>query len=234
MDEGTPSSSSASFNSPSTASSSPPQTDPTECWPLKPVTLRGRFFLVRPLQVGDAQDLWSLLADEQNARLFQQSYGRPSTSYVDFKVLMADRQHTSYGSVTYTVVSLQTSKAVGWVLLHSFTNIPLKSVEYALFITPRQRTESVMHVCLIMHHFLFEDMGYSNIVYRRGSQVEMSGQGADRLGFSLVDVMRRQMLSKDLSSFTDCYSIAKDRFSGAETAVEAYLDSHPIVFPGDG
>ncbi|KAK4545458.1 hypothetical protein LTR36_002808 [Oleoguttula mirabilis] len=232
MDANSPSSA-ASYSPPSTAPTTPPQIDATECWPAKPVVLHGRYFSIRPLQPDDATDLWPLLADEENVRLFKQTYGRTYSNFVDFKVLMADAQRSSYGSVTYTIISQQTRKPVGWLLLHSLTTYPAKCLEYALFIQKHQRSESVFDAGVTINVFLFEVLGYDKLVFRRGSRSEECGQGANQLGFTLVGILRRQMLVKDRSTFTDCYTITREQFPGAKEAIGAYLDSHPLVAGGD-
>ena len=198
-------------------------------WPFVARELHGRALTVTPLQAAHVSALWPLLEDFENARLFKRVYLRPCKDAASFAAVMREHQGSSYGNVTYSIISNETAQPIGWTILHSFSTSP-KSMEGALFLLPHQRSECVFEAMGSILTVLFEELGYEKAYFRRGVRVEDSIRAGEILGTSLIGILRRQMLVKEQSSDTDLYIMTKAMWPSAKVAVEGWLDSNPIVW----
>ena len=231
----------SNVSSPATAPSttSTPLTVPDQSgpeWPFQARKVTGRFFTLAPLEASHTDQLWALLGDAENSRLFRQVYLRTCKDLASFKTIMREHMNSSFGNVTYTVISSETGRPFGWILIHSFTtrsHTTPKGVECALFLPEHQRTEAVFASMRPALDVFFEELGYDQVDFRRGSHVQGSAHAGEAMGHSLVGILRRQMLVKDKSQQTDLYRLTKELFPNVRIAVDGWLDSHPIEV-GDG
>jgi hypothetical protein len=198
-------------------------------WPFSHQELKGSSIKISPLQLGHIPELFVLLGDEENKRLFKQVYLRPCKDLAGFRELMKEHLDSSHGNVTFTVIPNNTGRPAGWVLLHSLTRSPLKGLECALFLPEHQRSEHVFGAMLPIMRKLFEELEYDHVDFRRGSRVESTAQAGDMMGHTFVGVLRRRMLVKDRSQFSDLYSLSREFWPSTRPAVEGWLNANPLT-----
>jgi RimJ/RimL family protein N-acetyltransferase len=199
--------------------------------PPGPVTLRGRYVTLEPLDarrhaaalwqaVRGHDDLWTWLADE------------PYASEAALSRAIEEKQAAA-GAVFLAIVPVATGKAAGYA---SYMRIePAHGVVEVgnILLTPGlQRATAATEAMYSMASHVFDHLGYRRYEWKCNAENRPSRQAALRLGFTFEGIFRQHMVVKGRNRDTAWFSMLDHEWPDRKRAFEAWLE--PENFDADG
>ena len=191
--------------------------------PPAPVTLRGRYATLEPLNAerhGEA--LWA--AANGHDEVWTWLFDGPYASEGDF-LRAAEEKQKSTAAVFLAIVPLASGRAEGWA---SFMRAePAHGVIEVgnILLTPAlQRTTAATEAMYLMARHVFEALGYRRYEWKCNAENLPSRRAAARLGFTFEGVFRQHMVAKGRNRDTAWFSMLDGEWTVRKRAFEAWLD----------
>jgi RimJ/RimL family protein N-acetyltransferase len=224
----------------------------------RPVTLRGRFVTLEPLDadrhssalwnaVRGHDEVWTWLADG------------PYASESDLHAALAEKQ-ASQSAVFLAILPTADDQLTASPYVPSpyvpspyvpgpYVPGPHPAAGYASFmrIEPAhgvvevgnillspilQRTTAATEAMYLMARHVFDDLGYRRYEWKCNAENEPSRRAALRLGFSFEGIFRQHMVIKDRNRDTAWFAMLDHEWPERKQAIETWLD--PANFVADG
>lgn len=224
-----------------------------------PVTLRGRFVTLEPLNadrhasalwhaVRGHDELWTWLAEDPFATLadlrksIEQKHA--GTSAVFLAIVPAESRIPEGAGAFMPLkegenarpsgpATSSAAKAAGWA---SYMRMePAHGVVEVgnIMLSPAlQRTTAATEAMYLMAAHIFDDLGYRRYEWKCNAQNEPSRRAALRYGFTFEGIFRQHMVAKDRSRDTAWFSMLDTEWPARKAAFEAWLE--PANFDENG
>ena len=218
--------------------------------PPSPVTLRGRYVTLEPLDAGrhcaalweavrGHDELWAWLADgpfATEADLHRALAEKQASSNAVFLAILptpaGQRSESPYVPSPY-VPDSHPATAAGYA---SYMRIePAHGVVEVgnILLTPAlQRTTAATEAMYLMAGHIFDQLGYRRYEWKCNAKNEPSRRAAHRLGFSFEGIFRQHMVIKDGNRDSAWFSMLDHEWPARKRAFEKWLD--PANFDGRG
>ncbi len=178
----------------------PESEDPALVWkpaPLpRPVTLRGRYVTLEPLETArHAADLWEAVRGHDGVWRWLLAQG----PYPSAAAMMdgLDQWRAANSAVLLAIVPGKTGRAAGWA---SYMRIDpahgTVEVGNVMFSPSLQRTREATEAMYLMARHVFEDLGYRRYEWKCNAENAPSRRAALRLGFTFEGIFRQHMVVK--------------------------------------
>jgi RimJ/RimL family protein N-acetyltransferase len=199
--------------------------------PPAPVTLRGRYATLEPLNAerhGEA--LWA--AANGHDEVWTWLFDGPYATEADFLHTVEEKQKTT-AAVFLAIVPVDSGLAAGWA---SFMRAePAHGVVEVgnILLTPvLQRTTAATEAMYLMARHVFEDLDYRRYEWKCNAENLPSRRAAARLGFTFEGIFRQHMVAKGRNRDTAWFSMLDSEWPARKQAFEGWLD--PANFHGNG
>ena len=191
--------------------------------PPGPVTLRGRYVTLEPLNAGrHAAALWEAVQGHDELWTWLPD-GPYATEAALRQALEAKQAATS--AVFLAIVSAATGIASGYA---SYMRMdPANGVVEVgnILLTPTlQRTTAATEAMYLMASHVFDHLGYRRYEWKCNALNQPSRRAALRLGFTFEGIFRQHMVVKGLNRDTAWFSMLDSEWPARKTAFEAWLD----------
>jgi RimJ/RimL family protein N-acetyltransferase len=196
-----------------------------------PVTLRGRYVTLEPLNVEQhAESLWT--AVEGHDEVWAWLADGPYATEAEFREAIAKKQHAD-NAVFLAVIPEGKSEAGGYA---SFMRIDAAhgviEVGNILFTPQLQRTRAATEAMYLMAAHVFGLLGYRRYEWKCNARNEPSRRAAQRFGFTFEGIFRQHMVVKDVNRDTAWFSIVDHEWPARKRAFETWLE--PGNFDSEG
>jgi RimJ/RimL family protein N-acetyltransferase len=191
--------------------------------PPVPVTLRGRYVTLEPLDAGrHGEALWE--ASRGHDELWTWLFDGPYATEADLLRAIEEKQ-ASTAAVFLAIVPAASGQAAGWA---SFMRAePAHGVIEVgnILLTPAlQRTTAATEAMYLMARHAFESLGYRRYEWKCNAENLPSHRAAARLGFTFEGIFRQHMVVKGQNRDTAWFSMLDSEWPGRKRAFEAWLD----------
>jgi RimJ/RimL family protein N-acetyltransferase len=199
--------------------------------PPVPVTLRGRYVILEPLDAGrHAAALWQAVKGHDD--LWTWLPDGPYASEAAFTQAIQEKQAAA-GAVFLAIMPAATGTAAGYA---SYMRMdPAQGVVEVgnILLAPQlQRTTAATEAMLLMAGHVFDQLGYRRYEWKCNAENLPSRRAALRLGFTFEGIFRQHMVVKGLNRDTAWFSMLDREWPARKRAFEAWLD--PANFDKEG
>ncbi|MGA7343628.1 MAG: GNAT family protein [Terracidiphilus sp.] len=198
--------------------------------PLSPVTLRGRYVTLEPLEPSHAEPLWNALHahDEVWTWLAQGPYGGATAMFDSL-----DRWRHAENAVVLAIAPEGTALAAGWAsYMRAQPRHGVVEVGNVVFAPALQRTRAATEAMYLMAAHVFDTLGYRRYEWKCNAENLASRRAAERLGFTFEGIFRQHMVSKGRNRDTAWFSLLDREWLARRQAFETWLD--PANFDPQG
>lgn len=190
--------------------------------PPAPVTLRGRYVTLEPLDalrhtaaiwqaVRGYDELWTWLPEG------------PHATEAELKAAIGKKQNAA-GFVFLAIVPQATGLAAGWAsLMRPDPANGVVEVGNILYSPSLQRTREATEAMFLMARHVFEELGYRRYEWKCNALNEPSRKAAERLGFTFEGIFRQHMVVKGRNRDTAWFSMLDSEWPARKQAFEAWL-----------
>lgn len=204
--------------------------------PPRPLTLRGRYVSLEPLDadrhtpalweaVRGHNDVWRWLSDgpyECEADLYRALADKQASSSAVFLAIIPEGNQPAAADFP---APARYPSAAGYA---SFMRIePAHGVIEVgnILLSPcLQRTRAATEAMYLMARHIFEDLGYRRYEWKCNAENAPSRRAAQRLGFSFEGIFRQHMVIKDRNRDTAWFSMLNCEWPARKRAFEAWLE----------
>ncbi len=201
--------------------------------PPRPVTLRGRYVTLEPLDadrhtpalwhaVRGHDEVWTWLSD------------RPYESEADLYLAVADKQ--AGASAVFLAILPEGPEPPSAAGYASFMRIEpahgVVEVGNILLAPALQRTRAATEAMYLMARHVFDDLGYRRYEWKCNAANQPSRRAALRLGFSFEGIFRQHMVIKGHNRDTAWFAMLDQDWPARRQAFETWLD--PANFNSQG
>jgi RimJ/RimL family protein N-acetyltransferase len=199
--------------------------------PPVPITLRGRYVTLEPLDAGrHGEALWE--ASKGHDELWTWLFDGPYETETDLRCAIEEKQ-ASTSAVFLAIVPEASRRAAGWA---SFMRAePAHGVVEVgnILLTPAlQRTIAATEAMYLMAGHVLGALGYRRYEWKCNAENSPSRRAAERLGFAFEGIFRQHMVVKGQNRDTAWFSMLDSEWPVRKRAFEAWLD--PENFNGEG
>ena len=191
--------------------------------PPAPVTLRGRYATLEPLNAqrhGEA--LWE--AARGHDEVWTWLFDGPYATDTDFLRAVGEKQAAT-AAVFLAIVPVASGKAAGWAsLMRAEPAHGVIEVGNILLPPALQRTTAATEAMYLMARHVFEDLGYRRYEWKCNAENLPSRRAAARLGFTFEGIFRQHMVAKGRNRDTAWFSMLDSEWPARKQAFEAWLD----------
>jgi len=199
--------------------------------PPAPVTLRGRYATLEPLDAqrhGEA--LWQ--AARGHDEVWKWLFDGPYATEGDFLRACAEKQ-ASTATVFLAIVPVASGGAAGWAsLMRAEPAHGVIEVGNILLTPALQRTTAATEAMYLMARHVFEALGYRRYEWKCNAENLPSRRAAARLGFTFEGIFRQHMVAKGRNRDTAWFSMLDSEWPARKQAFESWLD--PASFDAEG
>lgn len=194
--------------------------------PPRPVTLRGRYVTLEPLEADrHACALWEAVRGHDG--VWNWLADGPYTTEADLRRALAEKQ-ASTSAVFLAIVpadSADMPKAAGYA---SYMRIePAHGVVEVgnILLTPvLQRTRAATEAMYLMARYVFDELGYRRYEWKCNAENQPSRRAALRYGFSFEGIFRQHMVIKGHNRDTAWFAMLDSEWPDRKRAFEKWLD----------
>jgi RimJ/RimL family protein N-acetyltransferase len=209
-----------------------PSVDPSPAELPQPVTLRGRFVTLVPIDPAvHAQPLYEKSHGPGCESLWRYLFDGPYTNRAAFDARL--RQMASSKDPLFFIILDHAKVPVGYA---SFLRIdPVhRCIEVgSILYTPElQRTSGATEAMYLMARHVFEDLGYRRYEWKCNALNQPSRRAALRLGFAFEGIFRQHMIIKGRNRDTAWYSMLDSEWPQRKANFEPWLA--PTNFDSEG
>lgn len=199
--------------------------------PPTPVTLRGRYVTLEPLDaLCHSEDLWQ--AANGHDELWTWLFDGPYATEIELRRAIEEKQ-ASTATVFLAIMPEASRRAAGWA---SFMRAePAHGVVEVgnILLTPAlQRTTAATEAMYLMAAHIFESLGSRRYEWKCNAENLPSRRAAERLGFAFEGIFRQHMVVKGRNRDTAWFSMLDQEWPAQKRAFEAWLD--PANFDANG
>jgi RimJ/RimL family protein N-acetyltransferase len=193
--------------------------------PARPVLLRGRRVLLRPVDAaGDAASLYSAShPPEGDERIWTYLPYGPYESVAALEERLREAI-ASEDPLFFAIAPLPDERPLG---IASYLRItPAEGaieIGHIWFGTPLQRTAAATEAIFLLARHAFDDLGYRRLEWKCNALNEASRRAAERFGFTFEGVFRRHQVVKGRNRDTAWYSIVDDEWPAIRAGFETWL-----------
>jgi len=213
----------------------PESEDPELAWKPatlpRPVTLRGRYATLEPLEgVRHTEALWK--AVQRHEELWRWMPASPATSA---PALMAEleRWQEKEKALLLAIVPAETGEAAGWAAYMRIEPAHgVIEVGNVMFSPTLQKTRAATEAMYLMARHVFEDLGYRRYEWKCNVENASSRRAALRLGFTFEGTFRQHMVVKGHNRDTAWFAMLDKEWPARKRAFEAWLE--PGNFDDEG
>lgn len=208
--------------------------------PPRPVTLRGRFVTLEPLDadrhsaaiwnaIRGRDEVWTWLADG------------PYASESELRAALAEKQASQNAVFLAILPTLDGQLPNGPYVPSPYVPSPHPAAGYASYmrIEPAhgvvevgnillspvlQRTTAATEAMYLMAKHVFDDLGYRRYEWKCNAENQPSRRAALRLGFSFEGIFRQHMVIKDRNRDTAWFAMLDHEWPARKRAFEQWLD----------
>jgi RimJ/RimL family protein N-acetyltransferase len=191
--------------------------------PSGPVTLRGRYVTLEPLDAGrHAAALWQEVRGQDE--LWTWMGDGPYATEGGLRRAIEEKQ-AAQGAVFLAIVPASTGSVAGYA---SYMRIDpangVVEVGNILLGPGLQRTIAATEAMYLMAGHVFDHLGYRRYEWKCNAENVPSRRAAGRLGFTFEGIFRQHMVVKGRNRDTAWYSMLDREWPGRKQAFEAWLD----------
>ena len=192
--------------------------------PPAPVTLRGRYVTLEPLNSNShSSALWQ--ATKGHDELWQFLFDGPYAAKTNLRRAIEEKQSSS-GSVFLAMVPVATGRAGGWASFMRMEPVDgVIEVGNILLSPSLQRTTAATEAMYLMASHVFDHLGYRRYEWKCNGENLASRRAAERLGFTFEGIFRQHLVVKGRNRDTAWYSMLDGEWPVRKRAFEAWLDS---------
>jgi RimJ/RimL family protein N-acetyltransferase len=202
--------------------------------PPRPLTLRGRYVTLEPLDAGrHGPALWKAVHGHNEAWTWL--YEGPFATEAHLRHALQKKQ-TATDTVFLAIIPeaiADAGEAAGYA---SYMRVePAHGVVEVgnIMLTPAlQRTRAATEAMYLMASHVFDELGYRRYEWKCNALNEPSRRAALRLGFSFEGIFRQHMVIKDRNRDTAWFAMLDRDWPERKQAFETWLD--PANFDGYG
>lgn len=208
----------------------PPPLDWKPAQAPAPVTLRGRYVTLEPLEQRHAGALWHAVRGHDELFTWL-----PAGPYAGADEIFAalDSWRTSANALLFALVPAGSGAAAGWA---SFMRIKpahgVIEVGNVLFSPALQRTRAATEAMYLMAAHVFDTLGYRRYEWKCDALNAPSRRAALRLGFTFEGIFRQHVVVKGRNRDTAWFAMLDHEWPARRRAFEAWLD--PANFDAEG
>jgi len=199
----------------------------------QPITLRGRFVTLAPLNPEEHGDsLYEKSHGEERESLWRYLFDGPYPTRPAFDARLR-QMATSKDPLFFTILDHAAKAAVGYAsYLRMEPAHRCIEVGNILFTPALQRTPGATEAMYLMARHVFEDLGYRRYEWKCNSLNEPSRRAALRLGFTFEGIFRQHMMIKGRNRDTAWYALLDAEWPTRKAHFEKWLS--PANFDGRG
>jgi len=199
--------------------------------PPGPVTLRGRYVTLEPLdRERHGSALWEATRGHDQLWTWM-ALGPFTEAAAMFEAL--ERWQQAQRAVVLAIVPGETGLAAGWAsYMRAKPAHGVVEVGNVVFSPVLQRTRAATEAMYLMAGHAFEHLGYRRYEWKCDSENLASRRAAERLGFTFEGIFRQHMVAKGRNRDTAWFSMLDGEWPARKGAFEAWLD--PANFDSDG
>src|ERR1035437_7013867 len=199
--------------------------------PPGPVTLRGRYVTLEPLDAGrHAAALWQEVRGQDELWTW---LGEGPYATEGGRRRAIEEKQAATGAVFLAIVRVATGSAAGYA---SYMRIDpangVVEVGNILLGPGLQRTTAATEAMYLMAGHVFDHLGYRRYEWKCDAENEPSRRAALRLGFTFEGIFRQHMVVKGRNRDTAWFSMLDHEWPARNSAFEAWLDL--MNFDGEG
>jgi RimJ/RimL family protein N-acetyltransferase len=159
-------------------------------FPPVPVTLRGRYVTLEPLNAErHGEDLWE--ASHGHDELWTWLFDGPYATEADLRRAIEEKQAAT-AAVFLAIVPEVSRRAAGWAsLMRAEPAHGVVEVGNILLTPALQRTTAATEAMYLMARHVFESLGYRRYEWKCNAENLPSRRAAERLGFAFEGIFRQ-------------------------------------------
>lgn len=190
----------------------------------RPVELRGRWGLLRPLDPArDAASLFQLTHDAQMAETWVEMKVGPFADAAVFRAHLDDCVTDSKRA--FYAVADNDDRPLGWLcLMEVYPEHRSAELGYVTFAPAMQRSVLATEAFYLILSYVFGDLEFTRLEWTCTAGNHRSQRAAERLGFTLEGVMRRKLLLKGKVHDIPLYSMLADEWPAVRASMQRWLD----------
>jgi RimJ/RimL family protein N-acetyltransferase len=199
---------------------------------LTPLTLRGRFLTLEPIEERHAPDLFAVMQDEEVCRYL--AWPPPTTLDETLALVRDARDAMARGpSLVFAQVWNASGRAIGSTRLLDVRAAD-RQVEIGATFLDRAywRTPANTESKLLFLTYCFEHLGCVRVALKTDGRNVRSQEAIARLGAVREGVLRRHMQVRGYQRDTVYFSILDDEWPAVKARLQARLDGPAPVSPG--
>jgi RimJ/RimL family protein N-acetyltransferase len=187
----------------------------------EPVTLRGRYVTLEPLEAAHAEPLWQ--AVHGHDQLWAWLAMGPHAN-VAAMLETLERWRDAEKAVLFAIIPANTGQASGWAsLMRAKPNHGVVEVGNVLFSPALQRTRAATEAMYLMASHVFDTLGYRRYEWKCNALNQASRRAAERLGFTFEGIFRQHMVVKGRSRDSAWFSMLDHEWPTRKRAFEDWL-----------
>lgn len=192
--------------------------------PPRPVTLRGRYVTLEPLEADrHTADLWEAVRGHD--QLWRWLPDGPFATEAGLHRALAEKQASAAAVFFAIIPEGPAPSASGYA---SFMRIEpahgVAEVGNILLAPVLQRTRAATEAMYLMARHIFDDLGYRRYEWKCNADNQPSRRAALRLGFSFEGIFRQHMVVKGRNRDTAWFAMLDHVWPDRKTAFELWLD----------
>jgi RimJ/RimL family protein N-acetyltransferase len=199
---------------------------------LTPVTLRGRFLTLEPIEERHAPDLFAVMQDEELCRYL--SWPPPTRLEETLALVRDGREAMARGqSLVFAQIWNETGRAIGSTRLLDVRPAD-RQVEIGATFLGRAywRTPANTESKLLFLSYCFERLGCVRVALKTDGRNVRSQEAIARLGAVREGVLRRHMQVRGFQRDTVYFSILDDEWPAVKARLQARLHGAPGATAG--
>jgi len=202
--------------------------------PPRPLTLRGRYVRLEPLEAGrHCPSLWEAVRGHD--QVWNWLSDGPYATEADLHCALVEKQAAT-NAVFLAIIPEAVGDARRAAGYASYMRMEpahgVIEVGNIMLAPVLQRTRAATEAMYLMASHVFDELGYRRYEWKCNAQNEPSRQAALRLGFSFEGIFRQHMVIKDRNRDTAWFAMLDRDWPDRKRAFEAWLD--PTNFDGAG
>lgn len=195
--------------------------------------IEGRTILLVPLEHQHLDGLWDQLRNVHNAELFAHCYGTHCASKPDLWRTLAASRRRWPDSLTLTILDKPTRRSLGWAVLRPAPDEP-GVVHESHFLQRASCGERGTEAIHCLARLVFNELEFERLEWRVGKRDPQPGSRGGPTGYTLVDVLTRQLRDAARSRESDLYVLTRRQWPCVYAAFKAWLDSRVGWESGEG
>jgi RimJ/RimL family protein N-acetyltransferase len=209
------------------------EVDPSPAKRPEPITMKGRFVTLTPLDPkGHGDSLYALAHGPEKEDIWRYLFEAPFPDRAAFQAHL-EAKAASNDPLMYAILDNTTKRAVGYAtLMRQDPAHRVIEVGNILFTPALQKKPGGTEAMYLMMRYVFDDLGYRRYEWKCNAHNGPSRRAALRLGFVFEGIFRQHLIVKGRNRDTAWFSITDGEWPARKAAFERFLA--PENFDRDG